>query len=148
MKKIITCLSLSVFFFNVQAQKLSLNITSSAPDFNYQTISDYESVKTAENAIRLEIETQKKGYHVYFRADGPIKTSSGQVIPESKFGIRIHNTVPVFPLSATNDQQLIITDNKASSSASYYLDFIVSPLYYDYDPGSYTVNILFTLTQE
>lgn len=130
---------------------MSLDITGISPDFNYNTISDYETTKIANNAIRLDIDTKKKGYQVYFRSDGPIKTSSGQSIPESKFGIRIHNTVPVVPLSSTNDQLLINSgkdDKNDKDDESYYLDFIVSPLYYDYDPGSYIVNILFTLTKD
>lgn len=127
---------------------MSLDITGNAPDFNYSTISDYENPKIANNAIRLDVDTKKKGYHVSFRSDGPIKTSSGQSIPESKFGIRIHNTIPVIPLSSTNDQLLINNNKNDKDDESYYLDFIVAPLFYDYDPGSYVVNILFTLTKD
>lgn len=157
MKRFFFYLLFSFQFLSVHAQKMSLDITGTSPDFNYNTISDYETTKIANNAIRLDIDTKKKGYQVYFRSDGPIKTSSGQSIPESKFGIRIHNTVPVVPLSSTNDQLLINSGKKDSDKDSdkndkdskpYYLDFIVSPLYYDYDPGSYIVNILFTLTKD
>lgn len=148
MKRIFFYLLFSFQFLSVHAQKMSLDITGTSPDFNYNTISDYETTKIANNAIRLDIDTKKKGYHVYFRSDGPIKTSSGQTIPESKFGIRIHNTIPVAPLSATNDQLLILSDKKDKDDESYYLDFIASPLFYDYDPGSYIVNILFTLTKD
>ncbi len=127
---------------------MSLDITGNAPDFNYSTISDYENPKIANNAIRLDVDTKKNGYHVSFRSDGPIKTSSGQSIPESKFGIRIHNTIPVVPLSSTNDQLLINNNRNDRDEESYYLDFIVAPLLYDYDPGSYVVNILFTLIKD
>lgn len=148
MKKSILCLLFSILFLGVNAQKMSLDITGNAPDFNYSTISDYENPKIANNAIRLDVDTKKKGYHVSFRSDGPIKTSSGQSIPESKFGIRIHNTIPVIPLSSTNDQLLINNNKNDKDDESYYLDFIVAPLFYDYDPGSYVVNILFTLTKD
>lgn len=151
MKITILYLLFSFLLVSVNAQKMSLDIIGTPPDFNYNTISDYETPKIANNAIRIDV-TKKKGYHIYFRSDGPIKTSSGQSIPESKFGIRIHNTIQVVPLSSTNDQLLISTDKKDKdkkdkNEESYYLDFIVSPLYYDYDPGSYIVNILFTLTK-
>lgn len=138
----------SILFLGVNAQKMSLDIAGNVPDFNYSTISDYENPKIANNAIRLDVDTKKKGYHVSFRSDGPIKTSSGQSIPESKFGIRIHNTIPVIPLSSTNDQLLINNNKNDKDDESYYLDFIVAPLFYDYDPGSYVVNILFTLTKD
>lgn len=148
MKKSILCLLFSILFLGGYAQKMSLDITGNAPDFNYSTISDYENQKIAHNAIRLDVDTKKKGYHVSFRSDGPIKTSSGQSIPESKFGIRIHNTIPVIPLSSTNDQLLINNNRNDKDNESFYLDFIVAPLFYDYDPGSYVVNILFTLTRD
>lgn len=138
----------SILFLVVNAQKMSLDISGNAPDFNYSTISDYENQKIAHNAIRLDVDTKKNGYHVSFRSDGPIKTSSGQSIPESKFGIRIHNTIPVIPLSSTNDQLLINNNRNDKDNESFYLDFIVAPLFYDYDPGSYVVNILFTLTKD
>lgn len=148
MKRFFFYLLFSFHFLSVHAQKMSLDITGTSPDFNYNTISDYENPKVANNAIRINVDTKKAGYHVYFRSDGPIKTSSGQTIPESKFGIRIHNTIPVAPLSATNDQLLFLSDKKDKDDESYYLDFIVAPLFYDYDPGSYIVNILFTLTKD
>lgn len=148
MKKVILSVIFSTFFLTTFAQEISLNIRGTAPDFNYTSISDYENPKVAENAIRLDIETKKKSYSVSFRSDGPIRMNSGQSIPESKFGIRIHNTVPVVPLSFTNDQLLIKNDKNDKDDESYYLDFIVSPLFYDFDPGSYVVNILFTLIPE
>ncbi len=146
MKKNLVLLLFSLFCFSAEAQKMSLGIIGTAPDFNYISISDYENPKVFNNAVRLNVDTKKKGYHIYFRSDGPIKTSNGQSIPENKFGIRIHNTIPVMPLSATNDQLLLFSDKKEKDEESYYLDFIIAPLYYDYDPGSYVVNILFTLT--
>lgn len=148
MKKTLCCLLFSFSLLSVNAQKMSLDIIGTAPDFNYTTISDYENPKVANNAIRLNVDTKKNGYQVYFRSDGPIKTSSGQSIPADKFFIRIHNTIPQIPLSATNDQLLLSTDKNDRDEESYYLDFIVAPLYYDYDPGSYVVNILFTLTKD
>ncbi|MDP3642948.1 MAG: hypothetical protein Q8S54_07115 [Bacteroidota bacterium] len=147
MKITILYLLFSFLFVSVNAQKMSLDIIGTPPDFNYNTISDYETPKIANNAIRIDVDTKKTGYQIYIRSDGPIKTSSGQSIPESKFGIRIHNTIQVVPLSSTNDALLISLDNNDKDVESYYLDFIVSPLYYDYDPGSYIVNILFTLTK-
>jgi len=127
---------------------MSLGITGISPDFNYTTISDYENQKVANNAIRLNVDTKKKNYRINFRSDGPIRTSSGQSIPAEKFSIRIHNTTPLIPLSATNDQHLISVDKNDKDNEVYFLDFIVAPLYFDYDPGSYLVNILFTLTSD
>jgi hypothetical protein len=147
MKITILYLLFSFLFVSVNAQKMSLNIIGTPPDFNYNTISDYETPKIANNAIYIDVDTKKKGYQIYIRSDGPIITSSGQSIPESKFGVRIHNTIQVVPLSSTNDALLISLDKNNKGRESYYLDFIVSPLYYDYDPGSYIVNILFTLTK-
>ena len=148
MKKILLCTLISFLLNNVHAQKMSLDIIGSAPDFNYTTISDYENPKVANNAIQLKVDTKQKKYQIDFRSDGPIKTSSGQSIPADKFSIRIHNTIPLIPLSATNDQRLLSNDKKDKDEESYYLDFIVAPLYFDYDPGSYVVNILFTLTSD
>lgn len=148
MKKIFLCMLISLLFQNVKAQKMSLDIIGTAPDFNYTTISDYEQQKVANNAIRLKVDTKKKEYQIDFRSDGPIKTSSGQSIPAEKFSIRIHNTIPLIPLSSTNDQYLLSKDRHDKDDETYYLDFVVAPLYYDYDPGSYTVNILFTLTSD
>jgi len=150
MKITLLCLLFSSLFFSINAQEISpdiidIDIFGTPPDFNYDTISDYETTKIANNAIRIDIDTKEKGYHLYFRSDGPIRTSSGQKIPESKFGLRIHNTIQVLPLSSNNDHLLIAMSNK--NQESYSLDFIVSPLYFDYDPGNYTVNILFTLTK-
>lgn len=138
----------TLFFLSAKAQKMSLDLIGTAPDFNYTTISDYENPKVFNNAVRLNVDSKKKGYHIYFRSDGPIKTSNGQSIPENKFGIRIHNTIPVMPLSATNDQLLFFNGKNNKDEESYYLDFIIAPLYYEYDPGSYVVNILFTLTSD
>ncbi|WP_411275385.1 hypothetical protein [Daejeonella sp.] len=148
MKKILLCLLFSFVAADTKAQKMSLDIIGTAPDFNYTTISDYENQKVANNAIRLNIDAKKKNYQIDFRSDGPIKTSSGQSIPAEKFSIRIHNTIPLIPLSATNDQHLISVDRNDKDGEIYYLDFIVAPLYFDYDPGSYVVNILFTLTSD
>lgn len=148
MKKILLYLLFSFLLLNVKAQKMNLDIIGTTPDFNYTTISDYENPKVANNAIRLNVDTKQSKYQIYFRSDGPIKTSSGQSIPAEKFFIRIHNTTPQIPLSATNDQLLLTNDKKGKDNESYYLDFIVAPLYYDYDPGSYVVNILFTLTKD
>ncbi len=148
MKKLLLCILISFLAVDSSAQKMSLDIIGTAPDFNYTTISDYENQKVANNAIRLNVDTKKKKYQIDFRSDGPIRTSSGQSIPAEKFSIRIHNTIPLIPLSATNDQHLISNDKKDKDEDTYYLDFIVAPLYFDYDPGSYVVNILFTLTSD
>lgn len=148
MKKILLCILISFLWHNAKAQKMSLDIIGTAPDFNYTTISDYENQKVANNAIRLKVDTKRKNFQIGFRSDGPIKTNSGQSIPAEKFSIRIHNTIPLIPLSSTNDQHLISNNRKDKDEETYYLDFIVAPLYFDYDPGSYVVNILFTLTSD
>lgn len=148
MKKTLISFLFLFSIVTVKAQKMSLDIIGTAPDFNYNSISDYENPKVAANAIRLNVDTKKRAYQIYFRSDGPIKTSSGQSIPADKFFIRINNTIPQIPLSATNDQLLISNNKGDNDDETYNLDFIVAPLYYDYDPGSYVVNILFTLIKD
>ena len=148
MKKILLCILISFLSADSKAQKLSFDIIGTAPDFNYTTISDYENQKVANNAIRIKVDTKRKNYQIYFRSDGPIKTSSGQSIPAEKFSIRINNTIPLIPLSATNNQHLLSNVKKDKDEEIHFLDFIVAPLFFDYDPGSYVVNILFTLTSD
>ncbi len=148
MKTFLLCILISFMAAKTQAQKMKLDIIGTAPDFNYASISDYENQKVANNAIQLKVDTKKKKYQIDFRSDGQITTSSGQSIPAEKFSIRIHNTIPLIPLSATNDQLLLSRNKQDKDEETYYLDFIVAPLYFDYDPGSYVVNILFTLTSD
>ena len=148
MKKILLCILISFLAADSKAQKMSFDIIGIAPDFNYTTISDYENQKVANNAIRIKVDTKRKNYQIYFRSDGPIKTSSGQSIPAEKFSIRINNTIPLIPLSATNNQHLLSNVKRDKDEEIHFLDFIVAPLFFDYDPGSYVVNILFTLTSD
>lgn len=148
MKKTFLYFLFSFLMLSAKAQKMSLDIIGTAPDFNYTTIRDYELPKVASNAIRLKVDTKKNEYQIHFRSDGPIKTSSGQSIPAEKILLRLHNTFRLIPLSATDDRLLLSRDRHDDDDETYYLDFIVAPLYYDYDPGSYVVNILFTLTSD
>ncbi|MES2875068.1 MAG: hypothetical protein V4708_15180 [Bacteroidota bacterium] len=148
MKKLLLCILICFLAGDSKAQKMSLEIIGTAPDFNYTTISDYEQPKVASNAIKLKVDTKWRSYQIEFRSDGQIRTSSGQSIPAEKFFLRLQNTFRLIPLSATDDRLLLSRDRYDRDDETYYVDFIVAPLYYDYDPGSYVVNILFTLTSD
>lgn len=136
------------------AQNVSnyISATANATNFTLATASALETEQTLTNAFTLDIASWNGPYSVYIRVLNT-NSSSATPIPASMLAVQLNTyhcsrctfTTAQIPLSPT-DQQLIQGTKKASSD-TYNYNLILGPIGYNYVPGTYTFNILFTMTQ-
>lgn len=138
----------------------SISLTGTVPTFYFVTISDYENTKIYPKAITLVISKQQggdnqndrqggnsKGYRVMFKAITDFISPSNKFINLDRVALKLTNN-PMYPIALSKSDQVLISSKRSpkKDGDEYNIDFIANPLGYNYDPDTYTVTVLFTLT--
>lgn len=157
-KKVSIILLLGIFIskFSVAQNADNYISVSTLPlNFYLSTAYDLENIKTIQNAITLNIQSNKSS-RVYIRVSNST-TNSGTPMPANKLSMQLSGfdisnvSAPVTNkiFLSTQDQLLIYDKNKTDKKLGdfYYYNMFLEPIGYDYAPGNYNFTLLFTLTQ-
>ena len=131
-------------------------ITNNPINFWVTGTSNIETDQTIQNAIIIRLRSKSSNCSIYARLTNTVFPSSF-TMPSGFLKIdwtydnsnKDYNLVST-PVSLDNTDKFLFSQRKMPSSSNYYdyyYDMIMSPPTYALVPGSYSFNILFTMTQ-
>ncbi len=161
MKKF-TLFSLAVFglFFSSKAQTTSANtsqtvtlnlqnqieiavLSATGTSFTFASTADYTSGLTNASASQLQVKSNK-AWTVTVKAGAADFTGpTGNQMPASALGVRINGGSSFTQLSTTAAN--LTTGSRGSNT--FTVDYNANPGF-NYDAGSYTLNVIYTATQQ
>ena len=138
-----------------QSNYIQINLNSTL-NFLITSPNNIESDQTIQNALTIQVMSKASNCSIYARLNN-LTYPSGFTVPSPFLKIdwtndnsnKDYNLITA-PIALNSTDQLLFSQKKmpsASNYYSYYYNLILSPPTYALVPGSYSFNILFTMTE-
>jgi hypothetical protein len=143
-----------LFFNKVHAQNISISVTSSNLNINYDTESDFETSRVIQKGISLNVTSTRRGFWVYCRLQptGNVLLNS---LPASPISLKVNSAS--FNLSSTYYQprtlgaaDVVIAGlgSRLNRFGRIDYDVILNPIGYTVGPGFYDYSFIFTISEQ
>lgn len=133
--------------FGQTVDEFELDIQDNQPNFVFNTIADYENGVTYPGAVRFSVKAKKKDdWKIFVKATGAAFTNGENSMPLSTLKIKVQGFAEC-PLT-TLDQQIAygVPHNAEYEVINYLIDYTLAAPQYNYNPGTYTCDMLYTVT--
>ncbi len=136
---------------HAQSKNDRIQVTGTATNYTLTTAAMLEAVQTLSNSITLDVVAKDNRCSIYAMVSGSSTTSSTPM-PASLLALQLSSISPPLPanfstiqLSQTN--QLLFQSSASFNHESLVYNLLLGPVGYNYNPGTYSFTILFTMTQ-
>lgn len=154
LKKLLSLVFLLPLAAPAQNSTNYLDLVINTPlNFVLDNTSELENNATLSNALRINIKSGSKACYVYAKLNS-ITGNTSTPLTTGFFAIKFksashsnYSNLNTQDIVLTYSNQLLFQQVKTSSERSYYYDFKLYDIGYEYNPGTYGFTVQFTMTQ-